>query len=193
MTAPIHLLDEERWVRAAREGDVEAFNQLVERYETAAYNVALRAVGNPEDAADATQEAFLSAFRAIGELRGSFKPWLLRIVLNACHDLHRRQQRRPATSMDALVEEAGEAPWADPGTPDPEAIMLSHETRQVIEQVLEALSEEQRLAIVLVDLQELSYEEAAEAMGCAVGTIRSRLARGRARVRDRLLATGNLK
>ncbi len=194
MTAPIHLLDEERWVRAAREGDLEAFNHLVERYETAAYNVALRAVGNPEDAADATQEAFLSAFRAIGELRGgSFKPWLLRIVLNACHDLHRRQQRRPTTSMDALVEEAGEAPWADPAAPDPEGIVLTQEARQVIEQVLAALPEEQRLAIVLVDLQELSYEEAAEAMGCAVGTIRSRLARGRARLRDRLLATGNLK
>jgi RNA polymerase sigma-70 factor (ECF subfamily) len=192
MSVPIHLIDEERWVRAAREGDVDAFNQLVERYETAAYNVALRAIGNAEDAADATQEAFLSAFRAMAEFRGgSFKAWLLRIVLNACHDISRRQRRRPATSMDALVEEVGEAPWADPAAPDPEAIVLSREARDAIEQALAELPAEQRIAIVLVDLQELSYEEAAEAMGCAVGTIRSRLARGRARVRDRLLATGN--
>jgi RNA polymerase sigma-70 factor (ECF subfamily) len=194
MSAPIHLLDEERWVRAARQGDVDAFNRLVERYETTAYNVALRTIGSPEDAADATQEAFLSAYRAMAEFRGgSFKAWLLRIVINACHDLSRRQRRRPATSMDALVEETGEAPWSDPGAPDPEAIVLSREMRSVIEQVLAELPDEQRIAIVLVDLQELSYEEAAEAMGCAVGTIRSRLARGRARVRDRLLATGNLK
>jgi RNA polymerase sigma-70 factor (ECF subfamily) len=193
MSAPIHLLDEERWVRAARQGDVDAFNQLVERYETAAYNVALRAVGSAEDADDATQEAFYSAFRAMAEFRGgSFKAWLLRIVLNACHDLTRRQRRRPATSMDALVEAAGEAPWADPAAPDPEAVALSHETREAIERAIAELPDEQRIAIALVDLQELSYEEAAEAMGCVVGTIRSRLARGRARVRDRLLALGNL-
>jgi RNA polymerase sigma-70 factor (ECF subfamily) len=194
MSAPIHLLDEERWVRAARQGDVDAFNRLVERYETAAYNVALRTIGSTEDAADATQDAFISAYRAMAEFRGgSFKSWLLRIVLNACHDISRRQRRRPATSMDAIVEEIGEAPWADPDAPDPEAVVLSHEARAVIEQALAALPDEQRIAITLVDLQELSYEEAADAMGCAVGTIRSRLARGRARVRDRLLASGNLK
>jgi RNA polymerase sigma-70 factor (ECF subfamily) len=194
MSAPIHLLDEERWVRAARQGDVEAFNQLVERYESAAYNVALRAIGSADDAADATQDAFISAYRAMGEFRGgSFKSWLLRIVLNACHDISRRQRRRPATSMDAIVEEIGEAPWEDPDAPDPETMLLSHEMRGVIEQVLAGLPEEQRIAVTLVDMQELSYEEAAEAMGCAVGTIRSRLARGRARLRDRLLASGNLK
>ncbi len=193
MSAPIHLLDEERWVRAARQGDVEAFNLLVERYETIAYNVALRTVGNAEDAADATQDAFIAAYRAMGEFRGgSFKAWLLRIVVNACHDLHRRQQRRPASSVDALVEEVGEAPWADPAAPDPEAIVLNQETRRIVEAALAELPEEQRVAVALVDLQELSYEEAAAVMDCAVGTIRSRLARGRARIRDRLLAGGNL-
>lgn len=194
VSAPTRLLDEERWISAARLGEVEAFNRLVERYEAAAYNLALRAMGNAEDAADATQEAFFSAFRSIAELRGgSFKAWLLRIVLNACRDLQRYQRRRPAMSMELLVEEAdGEAPWADPGSPDPEAAALAHESRQRMEQILSNLPDEQRLAIVLVDLQALSYEEAAQVMDCPIGTVRSRLARGRARIRDRVLAMGNL-
>jgi RNA polymerase sigma-70 factor (ECF subfamily) len=185
-------LDEERWIRSALGGDVSAFNQLVERYQTLAYNVAYRTLGHPEDAADATQEAFFSAFRALAEFRGgSFKSWLLRIVVNACYDTRRRAQRRPSTSMDALVEEYDEAPWPDTHAEDPEGTMLSHEALETIASALHQLPDEQRMAIVLVDVQGLSYEEAADVLSCAIGTIRSRLARGRARVRDLLVATGN--
>ena len=189
---PPILLDEERWVRAAQLGDVEAFNHLVERYQTLAFNVAYRTLGHAEDAADATQEAFLSSFRAIGDFRGgSFKSWLLRIVVNACYDLGRRARRRPATSMEALVEEVGEAPWPDESADDPELSALSIEAQGEIEGALAQLPDEQRLAIVLVDVQGLSYEEAADVLQCAIGTIRSRLARGRSRLRDQLRA-GNL-
>jgi RNA polymerase sigma-70 factor (ECF subfamily) len=189
---PLVILSEERWIRAAQRGDVEAFNSLVDAYQSVAYAVALRTLGHADDAADATQEAFVSAYRSIGGFRGgSFKAWLLRIVVNACHDLRRYSRRRPATSLDLIVEEAGEAPWVDERAPDPESITLSAETRLAIERALAALPEEQRLAIVLVDMQGLSYEEAAEAMACAVGTVRSRLARGRARARDELRALGN--
>jgi RNA polymerase sigma-70 factor (ECF subfamily) len=189
---PIVLLDEQRWVRAAQNGDLEAFNHLVERYQTLAYNVAYRTLGHAEDAADATQDAFLSAFRAIGDFRGgSFRGWLLRIVVNACYDARRRGQRRPATSMDAIVEELGDAPWADEREPDPESVVLTHEVREAIERALDRLPDDQRVALVLVDVQGLSYDEAAEAMECPIGTIRSRLARARVRVRDLLVESGN--
>ncbi len=192
MAEPIVLPDEQRWVRAAQTGDLQAFNQLVERYQTLAYNVAYRTLGHAEDAADATQDAFLSAFRAIGDFRGgSFRGWLLRIVVNACYDARRRGQRRPATSMDAIVEELGDAPWADERAPDPESVVLTHEVRVAIERALDRLPDDQRVALVLVDVQGLSYDEAAEAMECPVGTVRSRLARARARVRDLLVESGN--
>lgn len=188
---------EERWIAAAQEGDVGAFNQLVERHQSAAYNVAYRTLRNADDAADATQEAFLSAFRSIRSFRGgSFRAWLLRIVVNACYDVHRYARRRPATSMEAMLEERGDASphpartrgWGDPGAPDPEAAALSRETREAIEAAIALLPEDQRVAVVLVDIQGLSYEEAAEAMGSPVGTVRSRLARARARLRDELRA-----
>lgn len=193
VTEPIVLLDEHRWIRAAQDGDLAAFNQIVERYQSLAYNVAYRSLGHPEDAADATQDAFISAYRAIQSYRGgSFKGWLLRIVVNACHDLRRRAQRRPSTSMDALVDELGEAPWPDDGAIDPQQAALSSEERAQLERAIATLGEEQRLTLLLVDAQGLSYEEAAEAMQCPIGTVRSRLARARAHLRDTLLQDGNL-
>src|SRR5207249_3434593 len=159
-----------------------------------AFNVAVRTLRNPDDAADATQEAFLSAFRMVRTFRGtSFRAWLFRIVVNACYDARRHSSRRPASSMDALTEELGELPLADERAPDPERAILSNETRAAIEQGLGALPEDQRLAIVLVDVQGLSYDEAAEALACPIGTVRSRLARGRARLRDELIAAGDRK
>jgi len=187
------VIDEQAWIDAAQRGDVEAFNRLVERHQTVAYNLAYRTVHNVDDAADATQEAFLSAFRAIRSFHGSsFRAWLLRIVVNACYDARRHAARRPTSSTDALAAEMGELPWADERAPDPEHVALSAETRATIEVALATLPEDQRLAIVLVDMQQLSYEEAAEALACPIGTVRSRLARGRARMRDELLASGNL-
>lgn len=187
------MTDEQAWIEAAQRGEVDAFNRLVERHQLAAYNLAYRTVRNVDDAADATQDAFLSAFRAIRSFHGtSFRSWLLRIVLNACYDARRRAARRPASSMDALAEEIGDLPWADERALDPESAALAAEIRVVIERALAALPEDQRLAIVLVDIQGLAYEEAAEALACPIGTVRSRLARGRARVRDELAASGNL-
>ena len=103
------MTDDARWIEAARAGDVDAFNILVERHQVVAYNLAYRTLRNVDDAADATQEAFLSAFRAVRSFHGaSFRAWLLRIVLNACYDARRRSSRRPASSMEALAEEIGE-------------------------------------------------------------------------------------
>jgi RNA polymerase sigma factor (sigma-70 family) len=187
------VIDEQGWIEHAQAGDLDAFNRLIEMHQVVAYNLAYRTLRNGDDAADATQEAFLSAFRAIRSFHGtSFRAWLLRIVMNACYDARRRSGRRPASSMEALVEKVGEPPWSDERAPDPEAVALSRETRTAIERALGALPEDQRLAVVLVDVQGLAYEEAAMALDCPIGTIRSRLARGRARVRDELIAGGNL-
>ena len=185
--------DEARALEAARQGDVAAFNQLVLRYQTVTYNVALRTLGNREEAADATQEAFVSAFRAIDEFRGgSFKAWLLRIAVNACYDVLRRRQRRPASSLDELTEQSDEPFGAADLTQGPESAALRAETARVIQAGLSTLPEDQRTLVVLCDVQGLSYEEAAEITQVALGTVKSRLSRARARLRDYLREQGEL-
>lgn len=184
---------EGRALEAARRGDVAAFNQIVLTYQTVVYNVALRTLGSPEDAADVTQETFVSAFRAVREFRGgSFKAWLLRIAVNACYDHLRRRQRRPASSLDEL-EEHGDV---DVGEPDvkhgPERSALSAETARAIQEGLTTLPDEQRMLVLLCDVQGLSYEEAAEVTHAALGTVKSRLSRARARLRDYLKDRGEL-
>jgi RNA polymerase sigma-70 factor (ECF subfamily) len=177
----------------ARRGDVGAFNCLVEQYQRLAYSVAYRTLGQPEEAADATQDAFLSAFRAIRDFRGeSFKAWLLRIVVNACYDQLRRRQRHPTDSLEALADD-GEVEVAPPDPqPGPELAALGTETAEVIQQALGTLPDEQRFVVILCDIQGLSYEEAATVLELAVGTVKSRLSRGRARLRDELTARGEL-
>ena len=180
-------------IEAARRGDVAAFNRLVEEYQRLAYNVAYRTLGQPDEAADATQEAFLSAFRAIREFRGdSFKAWLLRIVVNACYDQLRRRQRHPTASLEALAEEAETEVVPPDPRPGPEVSALSSETAAVIQAALERLPDDQRLVVVLCDVQGLKYEEAAAALEVAVGTVKSRLSRARACLRDELAARGEL-
>ena len=186
-------LPERASLEAARRGDVRAFNRLVEQYQTLAYNVAYRTLGQPDDAADATQEAFLSAFRAIRNFRGdSFKAWLLRIVVNACYDQLRKRRRQAAESLEALDEGAeGEFAPPDPGL-GPELAVLGTETATAIQRALDRLPYEQRVVAILCDVQGLSYEEAATTLELAVGTIKSRLSRARARLRHELAARGEL-
>lgn len=186
-------------LRAAREGGgIDAFNRLVEQYQRQVYNVCFRTLGNPEDAADATQEAFLGAYRGLAAFRGAaegFRPWLLRIAVNACYDQLRRRRRRPADSLDSYAagqEEPGPAErLADPA-PGPEETALTSETARGIETALARLSPDQRLTVVLCDVQGLSYDEAAQVMGVELGTVKSRLSRARAHLRDLLEASGEL-
>jgi RNA polymerase sigma-70 factor (ECF subfamily) len=181
-------LDEQGLVTRAGGGDVAAFNALVERYQDLAYGVAYRTLGDPEAAADATQDAFLSAYNAIRGFRGgSFRAWLLRIVTNACYDHGRRAARRPSASLDAIVELAGgEDALVDPA-PLPDNVALRGELVRVIEASLMELPIEQRTVVVMADLHGLSYGEIAEATATSLGTVKSRLSRGRLHLRDRLL------
>lgn len=155
--------------------------------------MALRTLGEAEEAADATQEAFLSAFRAMRGFRGgSFKSWLLRIVVNACYDQLRRRQRHPSESLEALAESGATAVDPPDSAPGPELAALSGERAAVIQRALGGLAVDQRLVVALCDVQGLSYEEAAVALEVAVGTVKSRLSRARANLRDELAASGEL-
>jgi RNA polymerase sigma-70 factor (ECF subfamily) len=180
-------MDEPALIATAQEGDREAFNQLVVHYQSLAYNVAYRVLGDADAAADATQDAFLSAYRAISHFRGgSFRSWLMRIVTNACYDQLRVKKRRPTTPIDE-DEDPDRAEWnVDPGE-RPEAFVLRQELGQAIQRALETLPPDQRTVVVLCDIQGMSYEEIAETMSTSLGTVKSRLNRGRSKLRDYLI------
>lgn len=191
--------EEERRLDAARQGDLAAFNWLVLRYQTRVYNLCLRMLSDPEAAADATQEAFLSAYRAIGRFKGEhFRTWLLRIATNACLDMLRSRKRKPTQSIfragvEGEEDEGEPLPIADlDPTVNPEAAALSAETVAAIQAGLAQLPEDQRIALVLVDVQGLSYDEAASVTGANLGTIKSRINRARSRMRDYLREGGVL-
>src|SRR5580765_5770179 len=129
-------------LHAAQQGDVAAFNTLVQAYQRQVYNVCYRTLGNAEDAADATQDAFLGAFRGLKTFRGDasgFRPWLLRVAVNACYDQLRRRQRPPSESLDApgdAADELGPAERLPDPSAGPEQLALSGEVARQIEQAL---------------------------------------------------------
>lgn len=182
-------MDEVRIITEAQKGSTSAFNQLVMAYQGTAYNVAYRVIGNADAAADACQEAFIKAFQALNQYRGgSFKSWLLRIVTNACYDQLRYKRRRPAASLEDLTEETEDhnEKLVD-DTEKPEEYLLRGELGDIIQVGINHLPEDQRVILVLSDMQGFSYQEIAEIVGQPLGTIKSRLSRGRQRLRDFLL------
>jgi RNA polymerase sigma-70 factor (ECF subfamily) len=180
---------EERLVRRAREGDLDAFNALVETHQRAVYNLCLRMIGSPAAADDATQEAFLSAWRALHSFRGGhFRAWLMRISANACRDELRRRGRRPSVSLDATPPGASEPLDPPDPAPGPEALALRSERQAQVQEALAKLPEDQRLAVVLCDVQGYAYEEIALVMHCSLGTVKSRIARGREKLRVLLVS-----
>lgn len=189
-------MDEAGLIQSAQQGDLNAFNHLVLVYQDTVYNQAYRMLSEPEAADDATQNAFISAYQHLQNFRGgSFRAWLLRIVTNTCYDELRRRQRRPTTSLEPLDDtgEEMESPeWLADTSNLPEDQAERHELQEAISQCLQRLPDEFRAAVVLVDVQGMDYTEAAEALGKPVGTIKSRLARARLRLRDCLHAVWEL-
>ncbi|MCE6997086.1 RNA polymerase sigma factor SigM [Saccharothrix sp. S26] len=162
-------------ITAHAAGDPHAFSELVRRHRDRMWAVALRTLRDPEEAADALQEAFISAFRAAASFRAESQvtTWLHRIVVNACLDRMRRRQTRPTVPL----------PEAGPGEPvAPRDAMAERETRLVVQAALDELPEEQRAPIVLVDVEGYSVAETAQLLGIAEGTVKSRCARGRAKL-----------
>lgn len=199
-SAEQELERERSLIARGQQGDRTAFNALVEKYQGAAYALALRMLGDPDTASDVTQEAFFSAYRALGSFHGaSFRAWLLRIVANGCYDVFRARGRQPVTSLEALLEhdDASSSDAYLPGAMvdpswNPEEAALRSETIRAIEAALLQLPPDQRLAVVLCDIQGMAYEEVARIMETPLGTVKSRIARARAQLRALLTRQGEL-
>jgi RNA polymerase sigma-70 factor (ECF subfamily) len=150
-------------------------------------------MGEPGAAADATQEAFIAAYKSLRSFRGgSFKSWLLRIVTNACYDELRRHRRRPQTSLDQMTEEGDSFPELAGDAPNPEDERQLIELIQAVKQCLDQLPDDQRVVAVLSDVEGYNYQEIAEIVSTTLGTVKSRLSRARARLRDCLQGYGEL-
>jgi RNA polymerase sigma-70 factor (ECF subfamily) len=181
-------MDEVALIKSAQQGDLDSFNRLVIEYQDMVFNQAYRVMGVAQVAEDATQDAFISAFKNLKSFRGgSLKAWLLRIVTNVCYDELRRQKRRPTTPLEPLnrEEEEIESPyWLSDPKESPEEAAERRDLSRAIQYCLNELSPSFRTVVVLVDIQGLDYSEAAQAIGKPLGTVKSRLARARTRMRD---------
>lgn len=177
--------DEAAVIARAAAGDRAAFTQLMEHYQSACYGLAFRLLGDPDRAADATQDAFVHAYTAIRSYRGGiFRSWLLRITANASYDILRRQQRRPAGPLPDPEEGAAELP--DVGAVNPYAEAARGELYRHLERALRSLPTDQRIAVVLCDVYGMDYNEVAAMTSSALGTVKSRIHRGRLRLRELL-------
>ena len=181
-------MNEQALITDAQNGSLDAFNTLVLHYQDNVFNTALRILGDEDLAADAAQDAFISAFKSITTFRGgSFKAWLMRTVTNACYDELRRQKRRPTTPLEPDTEDGDEMDspkWlADPNlTPDQKA--EADEVEHAIQHCLDNLPLEFKTVVVMADVQGMDYTEVAVAVRAPLGTIKSRLARARLRLRE---------
>jgi RNA polymerase sigma-70 factor (ECF subfamily) len=188
--SPDVFMNELSMIAAAQKGDVPSFNQLVRAYQSIVYHTAYRVLGDGDAAADATQDAFVNAYKNIRSFRGgSFKAWLLRIVTNTCYDQLRAKKRKPTASLDALlIEPDNPAPGLGEAREEsPHEHAERSELAHWIDKGLQTLPYDQRITLVLSDIDGFAYEEIAEATNTNVGTVKSRLSRARAHLRDFLL------
>ncbi len=185
--------NEQTLIQSAQRGDLEAFNALIVQYQNAAFSLAYRIMGETSSANDAAQEAMITAYRRLDTFRGgSFKAWLLRIVTNRCYDeLRRRKRQRQTTFSDLTPEDADEPPLADESD-TPEEIAQSRELQREVQRCINRLNADQKLVLVLCDIEGLDYGEISEQVGATLGTVKSRLSRARASVRDCLSAVREL-
>ncbi len=186
--------NEPELLERSRQGDLDAFNAIALAYQDRVYNLCYRMLGSRQAAEDATQEAFLSGYRGVARMRGTtVRAWLFRIAANACIDELRRLRRQPKLSLDAPRPGADERPLdvEDP-TAGPESLALRGELSAALQEQLLQLPDDQRLAVILCDVEGLDYEQIAVSMGCSLGTVKSRISRGRARLRVLLSARREL-
>ena len=190
-------MDETRLINDAVNGDLDAFNRLVLAYQDKAYNLAYRMLSDGDAAEDATQNAFISAYRGLaGYHGGSFKAWLMRMVANTCYDELRRRYRQGTVPLEPVNSENGEEfetpHWIADGNPSPEEQVMTRELDVTLQRCIQGLPVEFRVMVVLVDVQGYDYREASQVVGKPVGTVKSRLSRARLRLRNCLVQSGLL-
>jgi len=182
-------------IRRVLDGDVNAFEELVNAYETKVYNLALQMVGNKQDAQDVTQEAFIKAYNSLSSFRGDskFSVWLYRIVSNMCVDYLRKKKKRGTFSL-SMEDDDGEDIQLD--LPDlsqsPEEILQQKLTQDAVRRGLASLPPDSRQILLLREIQGLSYEEIGKALGLEIGTVKSRIFRARKKLVAFLLQDGNI-
>lgn len=187
--------DDARLVLLAKNGNLDAFNSLVDRYQGAVHTLCYRLLSSREAAEDATQEAFIAAWRALGQFHGgSFRSWLLRIAANQSRDeLRRRKRRETGISLDSPYDDPDAAPLDPPDRSESQAARIERlEFSREIETLLERLPFDQRQAVILVDVYDFTYEEVAGLSNANLGTVKSRVHRGRERLRSLLSAQPEL-
>ncbi|MCX6055908.1 MAG: sigma-70 family RNA polymerase sigma factor [Chloroflexi bacterium] len=185
-------MDEKSLIESAQKGDLDAFNRLIIAYQDLAFSVASRLLGDDDLAADAVQNAFLSAYRSLRSYRGgSFKAWVMRMITNGCYDELRRQKRRPTTPLEpggSLNQETNDSPpWMTSSDPSPESTLEQAELEHALQHCLDHLPIDFRTVVILVDIQGMDYEEVAISIHSPLGTVKSRLARARLKLRECLL------
>lgn len=188
------MTEEQTLIRRVQGGDQEAFAHLMSRYEKQVYTLCLRMSGHEEDARDLTQEAFLKAWRGVRfyQFESSFSTWLYRLTSNVCIDFLRTQKRRNTVSITLETEEGehSEQEFPDQG-PLPEEKLLQQEQKRLLQRAIQSLDEEFRLALTLRAVEQLSYEEIGEILNLKPGTVKSRIARARVKLRKILAEHGN--
>ena len=180
--------DDRDLVGRARRGDREAFTQLIMQYQVPLYNMALRMVGRPDDAADIAQEAFLRAWEKIRTLRDApFKSWLFQIGANLCYDHFRRGKRYGVMpDEDQTSHQTGNVVGLGIATPDPQERAEANERTRLVRDSIQALDHDMRIAIILRDVNGMAYDEIAAVLRVPLGTVKSRIARARAQVQEQL-------
>ena len=174
---------DELLLRRACKGDVQAFEELMQSHESRIYAIALRMMGNRDDAQDCAQEAMVRIYSAMGSFKGqsALATWIYRITMNTCLDELRRRKARKVTSLDSLVDNG----WSPTDTGDtPEEHGLRVEKQNALNQAIQSLPDDMRAAIILRDVKGYSYDEIASILDANVGTIKSRISRGREKLRE---------
>lgn len=184
------MMDERRLLQKAQEGDRKAFEALVALHSRGVYNLALGYTGRHHDAEEIAQTVFVKVWKALPQFRGAsaFSTWLYRLTLNACTDHYRRERKRRG---DLSLDDPDLAPIRD-AAPSPEEIVIQREEEAILRKALAELPEQHRVILILREMDGLDYQEIAQVLELQVGTVKSRLARARRALREKLLAEGNL-